>query len=370
MPSQHRPETPQQDGPVQPDVPRRRRRRIWLAALIAVVLVAAASVAAFVFGPTGSRTAATSSAAGAVDTAASSSVAGPPASSPAAPSASVAASASASARPSGTTPSATKPRARARTDWPTARNTGVPEGVRLRSCGTRITKTGTFDRCRFEGGVTVLADNVRITRSLITGIVNAGSGEEQSGLVISDSTIECGCLSDDTHAPSAVMDSNYTLLRVDISRSGHGAAVKNNVRIEDSYIHDLGANTEAHKDGLYSGDGSNVVIRGNNIECNDGSRAGCTAAIGLLTDFADISHWTIEGNLLNTNGSYCFYGSGGPSKKYTAHHITFVGNHFGRSRHAECGALGPVAYFDVNAPGNVWSDNVWDDSGEAVPPLY
>jgi hypothetical protein len=24
---------------------------------------------------------------------------------------------------------------------------------------------------------------------------------------------------------------------------------------------------------------------------------------------------------------------------------------------------GPVAYFDVNAPGNVWRGNVWDDTG-------
>jgi hypothetical protein len=246
----------------------------------------------------------------------------------------------------------------------------VPRGLALRSCSTKITRSGVFDRCRFTGDLTVQADNVRITRSLITGIVNAGSGGEQTGLVISDTTIDCRCPADEDSAPAAVMESNYTLLRVNIFNSGHGVAVKSNVRIQNSYIHGLGANTDAHKDGIFSGDGSNVVIRDNTIECNDGSRAGCTAAIGLLADFGPISHWTIDHNLLNTNGSYCFYGSGGPQKKYTTNHIVFINNHFGRSISSRCGTYGPVTYFDVNAPGNVWSGNVWADTNKTVPPEY
>jgi hypothetical protein len=257
------------------------------------------------------------------------------------------------------------------TGWPDATNTGVPAGVTLHDCPTTITATGTYDACLFSGGLVVHANNVTITRSLITGQVDAGDGPEQSGLVISDSTIDCNCLSADTeHSPAAILYSNFTLLRVNIYNSAHGAALGSNVVIQDSYIHDLGGNTEAHKDGIYVGNGTQVTIRHNNIECSDGPIQGCTAAIGLLTDFTDITFFTIDGNLLNTNGSYCLYGSGGPSKQYRSNNITFTNNHFGRKDHPNCGSFGPVTYFDITQPGMVWSGNVWDDTGEIVPPVY
>jgi hypothetical protein len=260
------------------------------------------------------------------------------------------------------------------TGWPDATNTGYqPTGVTLHTCASLITTSGTYDSCQFSGGVDVRANNVHITRSLINGQVEAYSGfsGQQSGLVISDTTINCGCQSTGSNGtPAAIEEANYTLLRVNLYNSGHGAAVKTNVTIQDSYIHGLGGNTQDHKDGIFSGDGTNVTIRHNNIECNDGSSAGCTSAIGLLTDFADITYYTIDNNLLNTNGSYCFYGSGGPQKPYSSNHITFTNNHFGRKDHANCGFYGPVTYFDTTKPGMVWSGNVWDDTGVSVPPLY
>ncbi len=257
--------------------------------------------------------------------------------------------------------------------FPDASTTGVPSGVSLHACATTITITGTYDACQFNGSLDIRANNVMITRSLIKGQVGAGSdgASDQTGLVIRNSTIDCGCLStDDTHTPAAIADSNFSLLRVNIFNAGHGAAVGSNVTIQDSYIHGLGGNTEAHKDGIYSGNGTNVTIKHNNIECNDGPIAGCTSAIGLLTDFTDITYYTIDNNLLNTNGAYCFYGSGGPGKTYGSNHITFTNNHFGRKYNANCGFYGPVTYFDIAQPGMVWSGNVWDDTGEAVPPVY
>jgi hypothetical protein len=257
--------------------------------------------------------------------------------------------------------------------WPDATNTGVPAGTVLHSCPTTITASGTYDACLFAGDVSIRASNVTIKNSQINGSVDAQSGlaGQQSGLVIMDSTINCNCMSvGPTDTPTAIQESNYTLLRVNLYNSGHGAAVKNNVTIQDSYIHGLGGNTDAHKDGIFVGDGTNVVIRHNSIECNDGPVAGCTSAIGLLSDFGVISNFTIDHNLLNTNGSYCFYGGGGPQKPYAPNHITFTNNHFGRKDNLQCGFFGPVTYFDINAPGNVWSGNVWDDTGAAVPAAY
>ncbi len=256
--------------------------------------------------------------------------------------------------------------------WPDATNTGYePTGVALTNYTGPCTITAantTIDAKTINCDLTVRANNVHITRSLIKGAINSGSYSEQSGLVISDTTIQCGCLSvGATDTPSAIQESNYTLLRVNLSGSGHGAAIRNNVVIQDSWIHGLGGNTDAHKDGVFSGGGTNVTIRHNNIECNDGSHAGCTSAIGLLTDFEVTTYHTIDNNLLNTNGASCFYAWGGPQKAYKSNHITFTNNHFGRKINGKCGSEGPVAYWDKTQPGMVWSGNVWDDTGAVVP---
>ena len=253
--------------------------------------------------------------------------------------------------------------------FPDATNTGTPAGTTLHTCATSITTAGTYDACQFTGDVVIRTAGVTITNSRIDGSVS-GLNESLAGAVIRDTTIDCHCQSNGQNGtPSAVQYNNFTLTRVDLSDSGHGVAMGSNVTVEDSYIHGLGGDNDAHKDGVYVGDGTNSVIRHNNIECNDGPLAGCTAAVGLLTDFGDITYFTITDNLLNDIGSYCFYGSGGPQKPYSSNHITFTGNHFGRKDNAQCGFYGPVTYFDSSAPGNVWSGNVWDDTGAVVPPV-
>src|SRR5262249_46207008 len=95
--------------------------------------------------------------------------------------------------------------------FPGPGNTGVPAGTTLHSCATTIPTSGTYDACQFDGSVAVKAQNVRITRSLIKGQVTPSTG-----LVISDSTIACGCWSTSASStPTAIMESNFTLLRVD-----------------------------------------------------------------------------------------------------------------------------------------------------------
>jgi hypothetical protein len=277
--------------------------------------------------------------------------------------------ASTSASPSPTATTTPPPPA----PFPDASNTGTPAGTVLHACATSITAAGAYDACQFTGDVVIRIAGVVITNSRIDGSVS-GLNESLAGAIIRDTTIDCHCPSTGSNGtPSAVQYNNFTLTRVNLSDSGHGVAMGSNATVEDSYIHDLGGNNDAHKDGIYVGDGTGGVIRHNNIECNDGDQAGCTAAIGLLNDFGAghvLSGFTITDNLLNDIGSYCFYGSGGPQKAYGSDHITFTGNHFGRKDHAQCGFYGPVTYFDVNAPGNVWSGNIWEDTGETVPAVY
>lgn len=263
------------------------------------------------------------------------------------------------------TPTPTQPPV---TGFPGASNTGVPAGTVLHTCSGAITAAGTYDACSFASGVSIRAAGVVITRSLIHGQVTAPN-DDLRGAVLRDTEIDCGCLSASaTSTPTAIMYDNFTLTRVNLHGSGHGVAMGSNVTIEDSWIHGLGGNTDAHKDGIYVGDGHDSVIRHNTITCNDGAKAGCTAAIGLLTDFGPISRFTITGNLLNTIGSYCFYAAGGPGKRFGSDHITFTGNTFGRELYPRCGFYGPVTYWNAAAAGMVWSGNAFDD-GTLVQPV-
>lgn len=254
--------------------------------------------------------------------------------------------------------------------FPGPGNTGVSAVTVLHTCSTTITVSGTYNACQFAGGLQVKAANVKITNSLIQGQIGLlNDGVSTPGLVISDTTIACGCPSTAGGTPPSIDGDNFTFLRVNEFGSGHGVAVRNNVTILDSWIHGQQANNAAHKDGIYVGDGSNTLIRHNSIECDDGGRpdSGCTAAIGLLSDFGVISHYTIDRNLLNDAGSYCLYGGGKSAKPFVANHITVTSNVFGQAIYPKCGFYGPVDYFDAPtaANGNVFSANVWPD-GKAV----
>jgi hypothetical protein len=258
------------------------------------------------------------------------------------------------------TPTST-PTALPSSGFPDATNTGVPAGTVLHTCARNLTAPGTYDACEFTSGVGIYSTGITITRSLIHGQVG-GNSDDLLGAHLVDTEIDCGCQSQGANdTPTAIMYDNFTLTRVNIHNSGHGVAMGSNVTIEDSWIHGLGGNTDAHKDGIYVGDGHDSVIRHNTITCNDGSKGGCTAAIGLLTDFGPITRFTIDHNLLNTIGSYCFYGAGGPQKRYGSDHITFTDNVFGRDIYPQCAYYGPVTYWDSTAAGMVWANNHYAD---------
>jgi hypothetical protein len=239
--------------------------------------------------------------------------------------------------------------------------------VALHTCPTSITAAGTYDACQFNGDLTVDSPGVVITRSRINGAVQTADGMPAGGLVIRDSTIACGCPSVGNGTTIGINQDGFTLVRVDLSGSGHGAAPQNHVVIQDTWIHGLGGPTQDHKNGIYSGDGTDVQITHNSVECDDGS-GGCSSAIGLMSDFGVINHYTITKNLLNTIGAFCFYGGDGNIKAYNSQFIVFTDNVFGRAIYPNCGYYGPVTSFDMTQPGMVWANNTWADTGAVVPP--
>jgi hypothetical protein len=241
--------------------------------------------------------------------------------------------------------------------WPGPSNTGVPAGTVLHSCPTTITVTGTYDSCRFDGSVTVKANNVVISRSLVIGQIRAGSGSQQTGLLVKDTTVDARAFgSTATTTPPAVSYANFTLLRVNIFGSGHGVQTNGNAVIRDSWIHDLCCTNVAHKDGIISNGGSNVTVVHNNVECAAGNM--CSAALGLFGDFKPLSHWTVENNLFNTTGGFCAYGGDIPGKKYpTSTYMVFRNNTFGNKYNPGCGTYGPIGDWTTNT-GDVWTGNL------------
>jgi hypothetical protein len=240
-------------------------------------------------------------------------------------------------------------------------------GVKLKDCATTVTKANsTLDGCRFAGGLTVQAGNVTVTRSRVEGRVQGTylTDFSLSGLTLKDVEID-GSGSVDPNGQAAIGNDDYTCVRCDIHGTGRGANLGNNVRIEDSYLHDFVYVNGAHQTAIGSNGGQHFTIIHNNLVCNSG---GCSAALSLYGDFSAINDVLIQNNLLNTTGSYCTYGGSTDAKPYPqGTNIRYIGNLFGKKYGPKCGIYGPVATWAFYA-GDVWNGNKWQDgSGEIKP---
>lgn len=159
----------------------------------------------------------------------------------------------------------------------------------------------------------------------------------------------------------------FTLRNSTIHNVGTGARITNGTTIEGNYIH---ANhsvpgSGSHRSGIGLNGGSGNVIDGNSIDCEG---PGCSGALVLYGDFAQVRDVLIQGNLFNTTGSYCTYAGSLESKQFpVSSDVRYIGNHFGRKYSDKCGQYGPVAGNDSSAPGYVWRGNVWADTRAELP---
>jgi hypothetical protein len=133
--------------------------------------------------------------------------------------------------------------------------------------------------------------------------------------------------------------------------------------IQDNYIHDLGLTGGDHLNGTTSNGSTTPLAIIHNTVFNP---HGQTDAISLFEDFGTEANRQITDNLI-AGGGYTIYGGqnpGGPQ----AHNIRITGNRFATTYFQNGGFWGPVAAFDPSGPGNVWSGNVWDATGQPVSP--
>ena len=278
-----------------------------------------------------------------------------------------------------------------RCGFPDATNAGVPAGVSLSTVSAGSSGPGwstdsqgnvevsgdgaVFSGYSVHGTVTVTGDNAVIKDDAISNYGNDidGDGVNLTGNP-SNVTIEHVNISSpygtqgDMGVFAGIKDINgeamgTRVLDSNIADASTGVQLYIGL-IEGNYIHDVSpAEPDSHLNGTTS-NGSTVplTIRHNTV-FNPNSQ---TDAISLFEDFGVEANVDIDDNLV-AGGGYTIYGgqnSGGPQ----AYNIRITNNHFSNIYYSQCGYYGYIAAFDPSGPGNVWSGNVWDSTGESVSP--
>jgi hypothetical protein len=264
--------------------------------------------------------------------------------------------------------------------FPDASNTGVPPGTALTtytgSC-TITTNNKVIDAKILNCDVSIRATGVVIKRSKINGQINSNEGTSYS-FRLENSEVDAGVVQG-----AVVGTTNMTIIRSNIHGGATSVYCYSNCTIQDSYLHGqrLPASVNWHLGTFLANDNgndpsgrTNAHLVHNTLICDaqpNGADGGCSGNVNLFGDFGPVTSVTVDNNFFgaSTGISYCVYGGSSSGKPYQPDHIVIINNVFQRGSNRKCGAYGPVAGFDTRRPGNVWSNNVWDDQATVPPEL-
>jgi hypothetical protein len=273
--------------------------------------------------------------------------------------------------------------------YPDATNTGVPAGTSLRPASGsgagwstdgsgNVTVYGNgavFAGYSVHGSITVTGSSAVVEDDAVSNYGNdiSGDGVNLTGNP-SNVTIEHVTISSpngtqgDMGVFAGIKDINgeamgTRVLSNDIADASTGVQVYIGL-IEGNYIHDVSPSSpDSHLNGTTSnGSTTPLTIQHNTVFNPNGQ----TDAISLFEDFGVEANVLITGNLV-AGGGYTIYGgqnAGGPQ----AYNIRITNNRFSTIYYAQSGAYGYITAFDPGAPGNVWSGNIWDNTGAIVGP--
>ncbi|WP_106816277.1 DUF4082 domain-containing protein [Microbacterium timonense] len=255
--------------------------------------------------------------------------------------------------------------------FPNAATTGVPAGVTLtKYTGPCTIQTAGYviDGKQVDCSLRILAKDVVIKNSKINGTVYADYTQNQGSFTITDSEVFAG------DGPwTGIGDAWFTATRVEVTGGTRSINCYANCTVRDSYVHGQLHDTTGvhHESGIRVNMNSTLI--GNTIACDAPDfppDAGCSAAITGYPDFDPMQNNVIDGNLIIAgSGGYCSYGGSTAGKPYSGQtkNITFKNNVYQKGSSGKCGFWGAITSFDRNAPGNVWTNNLYDD-GTPVPP--
>jgi hypothetical protein len=252
--------------------------------------------------------------------------------------------------------------------FPGAANTGVPAGTTLSAYSgpSTITTPGAVISAKTMGCIQVRAAGVVIRNSKIScsgGYAVLSGDGDYSGerLLIEDTEIDCK--DDGGHA---IGEANITARRVNIHGCENGGDINQNVTVEDSYIHDLYNENDAHTDGFQLADGHfengqsipgtrNVTFRHNTIYGMGADGSFGTSAI--ISNSGGDTNILIENNLM-AGGAYTLY----CEQNATGINYRVINNHFSRKFGPKVGFFGA----STECSDETQSGNVIHETGQPI----
>ncbi len=234
--------------------------------------------------------------------------------------------------------------------WPGPDTTGVVNASILQDSGSiDVTQDGAvIENLRVTGSITVSADNVTIRNVYIdaTSLYGIHVRKDTRGTQISDVTIVGGNVEDKCDV--GIVFGYYEARRIDISRCGDGVRAGTSTVFEDSWIHDMRDDADDHSDGVQSPGGSNIVIRGNNIEMSPFM----TSAMLLHANGWDLVNVLVEDNRVMGGG----YSINIKERTDDVENVIVRNNVWVRDSYN----FGPITG-DALPTGSAWSGNRFDD---------
>jgi hypothetical protein len=269
--------------------------------------------------------------------------------------------------------------------YPDATNTGVPAGTTLKSVPSQVSSgpgwaynaatdavvvkvNGTvLSGLNISSNLTISASNVTVKNvQVVTDGTFGISLTHTTGVTIENSTIS-GQNATTGRVDSAIKDvygdsTGMVIKDNNISRFRTAMQLSNGL-VDGNYIHDPGYIAGDHTNGVVSTGGTKTLVIQNNTIFNS---IGQTDAITVNSAKSGmpVANQTIQNNLI-AGGGYAIYG--GTNLGNTTSNIVIKGNRFAQIYYPKSGQFGPVAYFASTGKGNVWSGNIWDTTGQAVP---
>jgi hypothetical protein len=258
---------------------------------------------------------------------------------------------------------------------PDASNTGVPDGTQLATVTGNQTFGSSYNGQTisgkdFHGYVLVTGSNITFKNCIFRG----GTPNGNNALLDTQSSGASGIVVQDSEfaptTPAATIDdiyaANLTLLRVDVHGGVDGIKASDNTTIQDSFIHDLSyfasdpnqGGGPTHNDTIQILDGNNIVVRHNNLTANI---TDANSAIQITQDFGLVGAVLLDKNWADYGGcTFNIAHKGGSSLTG----ISVTNNRFGRHQ----GFNGCTVIISTQTTLAAYSGNVWDDTGQAVPP--
>lgn len=265
-------------------------------------------------------------------------------------------------------------RAAAAPAYPTAATTG-PTAWALKQHwttkgATTLSKAGTYELIHFTGPVTITAAGVRLVNDTVVannsdgnGITVGGANAYISRVIVSGTNKGAGRLDagiKDKGGSAAV--ANTVIDRTEIKWARSDVQDVTGV-VQNSYFHANGFVSGDHINGVtQNGSTQPLTITHNRILIPFDQ----TGAIDIFCDFGKEANVTATNNWL-AGGGYTVYGgqSGNEGTNCATHNIVFKNNVFSTQFYKHSGQFGPVAYYQDNGAGNVWSGNKYS-TGVAI----